>query len=43
MTFPDLLRPILGQMGIDTTKIYNAPQGGPVPIVDGGKAIEDLV
>jgi hypothetical protein len=30
-------------MGVDTTKVYNTPQGRPVPIVDGGKLIKDLV
>ena len=40
---PDLLRTVFHQMGIDTTKVYNTPQGRPVPIVDGGKLIKDLV
>ncbi|OWK46770.1 DUF1501 domain-containing protein [Fimbriiglobus ruber] len=40
---PDLLRTIFHQMGVDTTKVYNTPQGRPVPIVDGGKLIKDLV
>jgi hypothetical protein len=43
VSVPDLLRTILGQMGIDTTKVYHTPQGRPVPIVDGGKVIRDLV
>jgi hypothetical protein len=40
---PDLLRTVLGQLGVDTTKVYYTPQGRPVPIVDGGKVIKDLV
>ncbi len=40
---PDLLRTLFGQMGIDTTKVYYTPQGRPVPLVDGGKVIPDLV
>jgi Protein of unknown function (DUF1501) len=40
---PDLLRTIFQQMGVDTTKVYYTPQGRPVPIVDGGKVIKDLV
>ncbi|MSR53227.1 MAG: DUF1501 domain-containing protein [Gemmataceae bacterium] len=40
---PDLLRTIFHQMGVDTTKVYNTPQGRPVPIVDGGKLIKDLI
>jgi hypothetical protein len=40
---PDLLRTLFHQMGIDTTKIYYTPQGRPVPIVDGGRIIPDLV
>ena len=43
VSVPDLLRTILNQMGVDTTKVYNTPQGRPVPIVDGGKLIKDLV
>jgi len=43
VSVPDLLRTILGQMGVDTTKVYATPQGRPVPIVDGGKVIKDLV
>lgn len=40
---PDLLRTIFHQMGVDTTKVYYTPQGRPVPIVDGGQIIQDLV
>jgi hypothetical protein len=39
----DLLRTVMHQMGIDTTKTYYSPQGRPVPIVDGGKLIPGLV
>lgn len=40
---PDLLRTIFQQMGIDTTKVYYTPQGRPVPIVDGGRVVKELV
>ena len=43
VSVPDLVRTIFHQMGIDTTKVYNTQQGRPVPIVDGGKLIKDLV
>lgn len=43
VSVPDLLRTVLGQLGVDTTKVYYTPQGRPVPIVDGGKVIKDLV
>jgi hypothetical protein len=43
VSVPDLVHTILGQMGIDTSKVYYTPQGRPVPIVDGGKTIKDLV
>ena len=39
----DLLRTLFNQMGIDTTKVYYTPQGRPVPIVDGGRVIPNLV
>ncbi len=39
----DILRTIFHQMGIDSTKAYNTPLGRPVPIVNGGKVIKDLV
>ncbi len=39
----DILRTVLGQLGIDTTKVYETPLGRPVPIVDGGKVIAGLV
>jgi hypothetical protein len=43
VSVPDLLRTILNQLGVDTTKVYYTPQGRPVPVVDGGKIIKDLV
>jgi hypothetical protein len=43
VSVPDLLRTVLGQLGVDTTKVYYTPQGRPVPIVDGGKVVKDLV
>jgi hypothetical protein len=39
----DVLRTLLAQMGIDSTKVYNSPLGRPVPIVDGGRVIPGLV
>lgn len=39
----DLLRTISTLMGIDSDKTYYGPLGRPVPIVDGGKVIRDLV
>ena len=39
----DILRTIFHQMGIDSAKAYNTPLGRPVPIVNGGKVIRDLV
>lgn len=39
----DVLRTVLGQLGVDTKKIYYTPLGRPVPIVDGGKIIPGLV
>lgn len=39
----DILRTIFNQMGIDSTKIYTTPLGRPVPIVNGGRVIKDLV
>jgi len=39
----DLLRTIFHQMGIDSTKIYNTPLGRPVPIVNGGRIVTDLI
>jgi hypothetical protein len=39
----DILRTVLGQMGIDTTKTYYTPLGRPVPIVDGGRVMPGLV
>ncbi len=39
----DLLRTISTLMGIDADRTYYGPLGRPVPIVDGGKFIEQLV
>jgi hypothetical protein len=39
----DILRTVLGQLGIDTTRTYYTPLGRPVPIVDGGRVIPGLV
>ena len=39
----DILRTLFHQMGIDSTKVYNTPLGRPVPIVNGGRVLTDLV
>jgi hypothetical protein len=39
----DVICTIFHQMGIDTTKSYASPLGRPVPIVNGGRVIPDLV
>jgi hypothetical protein len=39
----DILRTIFYLLGIDTTKTYYTPLGRPVPIVNGGRLIEELV
>ena len=39
----DILRTIFHQMGVDSTKTYMTPLGRPVPIVNGGRVIRDLV
>lgn len=39
----DVLRTVMGQLGIDTTRVYHTPLGRPVPIVDGGRVIPGLV
>ncbi|MFO1093313.1 MAG: DUF1501 domain-containing protein [Planctomycetaceae bacterium] len=39
----DLLRTIMHLMGIDSTKIYYTPLGRPVPIVNGGEVVTDLL
>ncbi len=43
MSVEDILRTIFHQMGIDSTKMYNTPLGRPVPIVNGGRVIKELV
>jgi hypothetical protein len=39
----DLLRTVFHLMGIDADKTYHTPQGRPVPIVNGGKTIKELI
>ena len=39
----DLLRTVLYLMGIDSRKIYNTPLGRPVPLVNGGRIVKELV
>lgn len=39
----DLLRTIFHQIGIDSMKVYYTPLGRPVPIVNGGRIVRDLV
>jgi uncharacterized protein (DUF1501 family) len=39
----DLLRTIFHLMGIDSTKQYYSPLGRPVPIVDGGRILQELI
>jgi hypothetical protein len=39
----DVLCTFFHQMGIDTNKTYYTPLGRPVPIVNGGRVIPDLV
>jgi hypothetical protein len=39
----DILRTVFHLMGIDTTKTYYTPLGRPVPVVNGGRIIPDLV
>jgi hypothetical protein len=39
----DILRTVFHQMGIDCDRTYQTPLGRPVPIVSGGKVIQDLV
>ena len=40
---PDLLRTVFHLMGIDGSKVYHTPQGRPVPIVNGGSIIRELI
>ena len=40
---PDLLRTIFYLMGVDADKVYHTPLGRPVPIVNGGKRIDELL
>ena len=39
----DLLRTIFRLMGVDSDKTYLTPLGRPVPIVKGGKVIDELL
>ena len=39
----DLLRTMFHLMGIDSDKIYNTPLGRPVPLVNGGQVIHELL
>jgi hypothetical protein len=39
----DLLRTIFHLMGVDADKVYDTPLGRPVPIVSGGKRIDELL
>ncbi len=39
----DLLRTVFHLMGVDADKVYNDPLGRPVPIVTGGKRIDELL
>jgi hypothetical protein len=39
----DLLRTVFHQMGVNADKIYETPLGRPVPIVNGGKVIDELL
>ncbi len=39
----DLLRTIFSLMGVDTTKTYETPLGRPVPIVNGGRIVRELL
>jgi len=39
----DLLCTIFHQMGVDSSKSYYTPLGRPVPIVNGGRVLKDLV
>ncbi len=39
----DLLRTVFHLMGIDASKVYDTPLGRPVPIVNGGSLINELI
>jgi hypothetical protein len=39
----DLLRTLFHQLGVDTTKTYFTPLGRPVPIVNGGRLVSELI
>jgi hypothetical protein len=40
---PDLLRTVLHLMGVDCDKVHTTPLGRPVPIVNGGHRIDELL
>jgi hypothetical protein len=39
----DLLRTLFALMGVDSTKTYYTPLGRPVPIVNGGRIVEEIL
>jgi hypothetical protein len=39
----DLLRTIFHLMGVDCDKVYQTPVGRPVPIVNGGHRIDEVL
>ena len=39
----DLLRTVFYLMGVDADKVYSTPLGRPVPIVNGGKRIDEVL
>ena len=39
----DLLRTVFHLMGIDADKVHTTPLGRPVPIVNGGKKINEVL
>jgi hypothetical protein len=39
----DLLRTVFHLMGVDADKVYHTPLGRPVPIVNGGKRIDEVL
>lgn len=39
----DLLRTVFNLMGVDSDKVYQTPLGRPVPIVNGGQKIDELL
>jgi uncharacterized protein (DUF1501 family) len=39
----DLLRTFFDLLGVDSDKVYHTPVGRPVPIVNGGKRIDEVL